>query len=1191
MSVVLARASALTAELRLAQAISEFQKDLSTEQKAAFCATRDSSARTPPNHEEVMRLTEQIDRKAARLLQGRRCFGTRLVNVLRAIQQFAALGDVIVGGSQNILACGVWSLVRLMLLTVVNFSSYLEKLSALLMSVGRSAPRYEMLHQLYPRSKALQSHILEYFIVVVRLCHHLLKATKKSTFGQLVAFPSDTDIKPYQSELEDMSALIKEEVTLLMGQEVREQSSRITTLLRSAEADAERKRLDTYFKVLNACSTYDYETTWKETRKLGTTTAFQQRVEYQNWKSGTGSATLVCTGKLGSGKSVLLANVVADLNLDVPSADCLVAYFFCRHDISDSLKASTVMRSLARQILRSFSDLARVDSIFNQSPSVTKEAVFSALHTLPSTFKAYFVLDGMDECHEKERRSLMKDLGRLQSAFNLRICVACRSDLGNFSLSTLESFVNSSIMALPEENPEIRQFIDAELYECIESGRLEVGDPQLILEIADALLAGAQGMFLWVALQIEALCGEKTDDAIRRALIELPDTLQETFSRILTRSEQRQTGQHYRTRTFEFVIAARRPLTTAELREALSVTPGDDVWKPARQLNNVFSVLASCGSLIMVDEENLTVRLIHHSVKQFLLGSDPGMTGGMITSENADKAMRATVFTYLNYGVFDTQLSTNVTPSIPTQEAPYKIIRSMGTSSVSRAVALKLLKSRTQLSVDIGRVVSDAVKHANTQDIDTFKFYSYAKSFWLQHASLISAQETTAYTMLLKIITRTLGDSSTTDIQRKAIFFWAARYGHSHAVKLCLGNGMDVDTRDVDNEATALVQIEFPLLVDHLDHVDATPATLATPATPLCWAAVSGHDAVVKILAEKGADIEFQVQELTPLSLAAGQGFDACVRTLIDYGADLDSRDADGTPLSWAARYGHMTVVRTLIEKGADLEAFGYSGVRTPLIWAVRMKQSSVVKFLFEKGARWDIPTILFDDSEHSLLSRAIRTGDLPTARVLLEHGASTMYFGLEDVYDLHHAVCRGDEEMIRLLFDYGCDPNRRGFFGRSALADAIATRRQINYDAVIKLLLEKGLDIDSKDSFGRTALLQASWLADWDHVKTLVENGADRSAIDFDGKTAFSFATGRLDDVVGVKALLDCGFDIELKDGLGRTPLADAAYNNLENVVKLLLEHGADPQSKDNDGMMPVNLAIYKVLRLLQGKTGPNDG
>ena len=78
-----------------------------------------------------------------------------------------------------------------------------------------------------------------------------------------------------------------------------------------------------------------------------------------------------------------------------------------------------------------------------------------------------------------------------------------------------------------------------------------------------------------MALQIESLCAMKTDDAIRLALANLPKDLSETFSRILQRREG--LGKPYQRLILELVTIARRPLTTEELREALSVIPGDTV--------------------------------------------------------------------------------------------------------------------------------------------------------------------------------------------------------------------------------------------------------------------------------------------------------------------------------------------------------------------------------------------------------------------------------------------------------------------------------------------------------------------------------------------------------------------------------------------------------------------------------------
>ena len=119
MSVLLANISRLKPEVRLAQAVSQFEADLSSEQKTTFRTYRSQSCNSPPDPKDVMRLTAEIDRQASGKVGSRRCFGPRLINFLQAVQQYAALGDIVVGGTQNIIACGVWSLVRMSLLVGV----------------------------------------------------------------------------------------------------------------------------------------------------------------------------------------------------------------------------------------------------------------------------------------------------------------------------------------------------------------------------------------------------------------------------------------------------------------------------------------------------------------------------------------------------------------------------------------------------------------------------------------------------------------------------------------------------------------------------------------------------------------------------------------------------------------------------------------------------------------------------------------------------------------------------------------------------------------------------------------------------------------------------------------------------------------------------------------------------------------
>ncbi|KAL3588219.1 hypothetical protein FPOAC2_14118 [Fusarium poae] len=124
--------------------------------------------------------------------------------------------------------------------------------------------------------------------------------------------------------------------------------------------------------------------------------------------------------------------------------------------------------------------------------------------------------------------------------------------------------------------------------------------------------------------------------------------------------------------------------------------------------------------------------------------------------------------------------------------------------------------------------------------------------------------------------------------------------------------------------------------------------------TDLMIASFYGHYVIVKLLLDKGAEIEAKDSEYgqTPLSWAAGNGRDAVVKLLLDKGAEVDVKDkGDRTPLSWAARHGHDAVVKLLLDKGVKTEVKDGIYGQTPLSWAARSGRDAVVKLLLDKGA------------------------------------------------------------------------------------------------------------------------------------------------------------------------------------------------------------------------------------------------
>lgn len=221
------------------------------------------------------------------------------------------------------------------------------------------------------------------------------------------------------------------------------------------------------------------------------------------------------------------------------------------------------------------------------------------------------------------------------------------------------------------------------------------------------------------------------------------------FSAILSRASV--TGSSFQIRLLKIIVAAQRPLTLDEMREALSITPADATWRPQQQINNIAHALASCGSLVTVDEEERTIRFVHQSVSQFLLQSPdfewPGFgfpkSDWHFTSHQASLELGHLLVTYLSYGVFDQQLSKTVIPNISVGQAPTMVVQHvLKDRSWKKAAAMKLLRLRSQHDPNLGRTITEVSgayqKSFEAQEV--FHLLAYAREYWLLHTRTISSE-------------------------------------------------------------------------------------------------------------------------------------------------------------------------------------------------------------------------------------------------------------------------------------------------------------------------------------------------------------------------------------------------------------------------------------------------------------------
>jgi hypothetical protein len=810
---------------------------------------------------------------------------------------------------------------------------------------------------LYPKSTKLQSYICEYFIIVVHLCRHLYKFGQKSGIQQFTASLKDGDLATFQNELEVWAAQIQQEVHLTEAQESSGFRAVSRKMFRSATF---QQRFANNMRVLDACSTYDHRTTWKQTRKIGNTSCFSENPEYKDWKASATSCTLAYTGKLGSGKSVVLANMIDDLYLSNEKTNAVKAYFFCKHDIPESLKASTILGSVARQFLCEIPDLTNLpatredNALFTGDTESVLELVTQAASLIP---KSYIVLDGLDECEEKEKETVIQGLGKLQKTIPLLLCISLRIGPNSDLQSLTSHLAPTRAISIPVNNPDIEAFIEADLERCLDQKRLVIGDPTLILDIQDALLKGAQGMFLWAALQIQSLCHMKTDQAIREALADLPLGLSETFARILRQSGD--ADQSLQLKTMQLVLAACRPLTTNELREALSVVPGDANWDPAKLLNDVYSALSCCGCLLVVDEEESTVRVVHPSVKQYIHNEKRRKEATESTAEKGRRLFADIVVTYLGYGVFGTEISKAKVHPVMAQAAPSRVMHAtMGSSSTTVKIAMKLLKSRRQQDFDMSKTLAEARGSRTSEPEHEFCFYAYAAENWQNHILHVSERNAVIVGLAVKLITspvtvtrradekeilshfetvesirneeilKLLLDSGKVDANLRAkdgrtLLMWAAQKADVNTVGRLLKSGkLDLNAKDNDGWSTSMVAV-------HHNNTDIAKLLLSTGmvdydardnsgATLLMSAAEAGDIEVVELLLSTGK-VEINAKNnsrWTPIMLAAYFGHKDIVKILLyTDGADIDAKTADGrTALMWAKVGGHVDIANLFAE-------------------------------------------------------------------------------------------------------------------------------------------------------------------------------------------------------------------------------------------------------------------------------------
>ena len=403
--------------------------------------------------------------------------------------------------------------------------------------------------------------------------------------------------------------------------------------------------------------------------------------------------------------------------------------------------------------------------------------------------------------------------------------------------------------------------------------------------------------FRWVFCQLDTL-RRCMPSSIRKALNELPITLDDTYQRMLE-GIPKEKFEHA-SRLFQSMVAAVRSLRVEELAELLAIDFGSNNspnlvagWRPQ---NPEEAVLSTCSSFITIidDQDSKFVQFSHFSVKEFL------------TSDRLQLSNDWNIRQYY----------------IPLEPAH---------AILARACVTALLQ------VD---------KNQDEKQFRALPLGSYAMDYWDRHARFEDVasriEDSLAY----------LFDPTMSYFKpRILVRCFTGKRGNVYPYN---EPGFFSSEADKVTPLFLAAFCGFSGLAKHLiiTHAPDVNAECGDRFSPLHGASFNGQLDSARILLDNGAHVNAEgYYEWTPLHYASHYGYLKFTQLLLEHGVNLNARTKNNhTPLYLASEVGHLAIVRLLLGHGADTAIRGDEGL-TPYEAATQRGHHDVAQLLLGHSA------------------------------------------------------------------------------------------------------------------------------------------------------------------------------------------------------------------------------------------------
>jgi hypothetical protein len=519
------------------------------------------------------------------------------------------------------------------------------------------------------------------------------------------------------------------------------------------------------------------------------------------------------------------------------SQDAALVYFFCSSSDNRRNTAVAVLRGLIFQLIQQYSKLfehilpafkVRKEALFNDSPFESLWRIFESMVRDPSIDSIFCVLDGLDECDEHSLEVLTEKLRDFfsKSPTSLKL-IAVSRELPDCIPRAMSGFPNVRLDPDPGVNRDLGQFITIKVNEL--SSKKSYSD-KLRASVESTLLERANGTFLWVGFVIGEL-RKKTRAEVEDTLNRLHPGLEGMYERMLLQIHKDR--RDIAASILRWVTMAVRPLTLTELGEATGIRPPTNlsIDEAVRDYVNY------CGYLLTVTGSE--VGLVHQSAKDYLQRDKP-YDGEhefyRVKKTEAHLEVAKTCFKYIQRGPF---------------------------------LSSSILQTKGHSDKEVSSIFQE------------YPLLEYASLYWPEHSRYASDAIEDMF------------DFSGPFCQKKSKirknwlrYYWKSEYNHYIApisftlMHLAAYFGITPLARKL----VRMNKMRYKLPIQNPGNMRDSEGR-----TPLSRAAERGHEAVVKLLLENGANIEIKEKGGgTPLTRAIENGSEAVIKLLLTKGVKVN---------------------------------------------------------------------------------------------------------------------------------------------------------------------------------------------------------------------------------------------------------------------------------------------------------------